>query len=131
MPRSIAMAKKLLSTIPTTAITPSRSTAPSAPVSVTVSSSGNYSISGSGSIAGTGSLTKSGSGMLTLSTPNTYSGGTNVAAGLLLIEPTSSTTSALAKGALSISGSGKVQLASNVSLGSQSANVPSPRPPAT
>ena len=73
-------------------------------------SNGNYTISGTGTIAGTGSLTKSGTGTLTLSTANTYSGGTNVSAGLLLIEPTSPTTSALPTGALSISG-GTVQLA--------------------
>ena len=79
-------------------------------------SSGNYTISGTGSIGGTGSLTKSGIGTVTLSTANTYSGGTNVSAGLLLIEPTSSTTSALPKGALSISG-GEVQLAPNVTQG--------------
>ena len=53
-------------------------------------SAGNYSISGGGSIGGTGSLTKSGTGMLTLSTPNTYSGGTNVTAGLLVIAPNKS-----------------------------------------
>jgi autotransporter-associated beta strand protein len=85
---------------------------------------GNYTITGTGTIGGTGSLTKSGTGILTLATPNTYSGGTNVTAGLLLIEPTSSTTSALPAGALSISGTGIVQLAANVTQGSQSANAP-------
>jgi autotransporter-associated beta strand protein len=86
-------------------------------------SSGNYTISGAGGIGGTGALTKSGSGTLALSTPNTYSGGTNVSGGLLEILPTSSTTSALPKGALSISG-GEVQLAANVTQGSQSSNTP-------
>ena len=98
------------------------------PASMTVNnSSGNYSISGTGSIAGTGSLTKTGTGTLTLSTANTFSGGTNVSAGLILIEPTSSTTSALPKGALVITGGG-VQLATNVTQGSQSANVPTTAP---
>jgi unsaturated chondroitin disaccharide hydrolase len=88
------------------------------PGSVTVNNSlGNYTISGSGTIAGIGSLTKSGTGTLTLSTANTYTGGTIVTAGRLLIEPTSSTTSALPTGALSISGSGIVQLANNVTAG--------------
>jgi autotransporter-associated beta strand protein len=86
-------------------------------------STGNYSISGTGTIGGTGSLTKSGTGTLTLATANSYSGGTNVSAGLLMVEPTSSTTSALPKGSLSITG-GEVQLATNVTQGSQSANVP-------
>jgi autotransporter-associated beta strand protein len=98
------------------------------PASVLVNNSaGNYTISGTGTIGGTGSLTKSGTSTLTLSTANTYSGGTNVTAGLLLIQRTSSTTSALPKGALSISG-GELQLASNVTQGSQSANVPSTAP---
>jgi autotransporter-associated beta strand protein len=56
------------------------------PASVTVdNSSGNYTISGTGSIAGAGSLTKMGTSTLTLSTVNTYSGGTNVSAGSLVI----------------------------------------------
>jgi len=100
-----------------------------APASILVNNSlGNYTISGTGSIGGTGSLTKSGTGTLTLSTANTYSGGTNVNAGVLLIEPTSPTTSALPTGALSISGSGLVQLAANVTAGSQSANPPNTAP---
>jgi autotransporter-associated beta strand protein len=99
------------------------------PASIVVNNSaGNYSITGTGTIGGTGSLTKSGTGTLTLATANSYTGGTNVSAGLILIEPTSSTTSALPKGALSISGTGKVQLATNVSAGSQSANVPTTAP---
>jgi fibronectin-binding autotransporter adhesin len=88
-----------------------------APASVLVNNSlGNYTISGTGTIGGTGSLTKSGTGTLTLSTPNTYSGGTTVTAGKLLIEPTSPTTSALPTGALTVTG-GTVQLADNVTAG--------------
>jgi autotransporter-associated beta strand protein len=95
------------------------------PASVTVNNnSGNYSISGTGTIAGTGSLTKNGVGTLTLSTANTFSGGTNVNAGLLQINPTGPTTSALPAGAVSISGSGTLQLSNNVTLGSQSSNTP-------
>jgi autotransporter-associated beta strand protein len=88
------------------------------PGSVTVNNSaGNYTISGIGTIGGTGSLTKSGTATLTLATANTYSGGTTVTAGKLLIEPTSPTTSALPHGALSITGSGIAQLADNVTAG--------------
>jgi autotransporter-associated beta strand protein len=94
------------------------------PASVTVNSTGNYTISGSGAIDGSGSLTKSGAGTLTLGTANGYTGGTFVTAGKLIIDPTGSTNSALPKGTLSISGSGVVQLASNVTQGSQSSNVP-------
>jgi autotransporter-associated beta strand protein len=87
------------------------------PGSVTVNNTtGNYTISGTGTIGGTGSLTKSGTGTLTLSTANTFTDGTIVSAGRLLIEPTSATTCALPTGALSISG-GTVQLANNVSAG--------------
>jgi prepilin-type processing-associated H-X9-DG protein/prepilin-type N-terminal cleavage/methylation domain-containing protein len=56
------------------------------PGSVIVNNSlGNYTISGGGAIGGTGSLTKAGTGALTLSTVNTYSGGTIVSAGTLVI----------------------------------------------
>ncbi len=47
-------------------------------------SAGNYTVSGSGSIAGSGSLTKMGTGSVTLSTVNTYTGGTIVNAGILI-----------------------------------------------
>ena len=89
------------------------------PASVTVNNSnGNYTISGTGSIGGTTSLTKCGTGTLTLSTANTYSGGTIVNNGVLEIEPTSSKTCALPTGALTISGNGIVQLSNNVTTGS-------------
>ncbi|MGD0769280.1 MAG: autotransporter-associated beta strand repeat-containing protein [Tepidisphaeraceae bacterium] len=82
-------------------------------------SAGNYTISGTGGIAGTGSLAKFGNGTLTLRTANTYSGGTVVYAGTLLIAPTSTPAinSALATGSVSITG-GTLQLAPNVTLGS-------------
>jgi autotransporter-associated beta strand protein len=56
------------------------------PGSVAVNnSSGNYSITGSGSIAGLGSFNKSGSSTLTLSTTNSYTGGTYVNAGKMIV----------------------------------------------
>ena len=74
-----------------------------------------------------GSLTKAGAGTLTLSGPNSYTGGTTVSAGKLLIGQagtnavftgptlsTANTLTALPTGALSISGSGVVQLADGV-----------------
>ena len=68
-----------------------------------------------------------GSGTVTLGGLNTYTGGTSVTSGVLEILPTatpSATTSALAKGAVAISGSGKLALAANVTQGSQSGNAP-------
>jgi autotransporter-associated beta strand protein len=75
-----------------------------------------------------GSLTKVGTGTLTLSGPNTFSGGTAVTAGTLFIAPagsnatfdgsgnleTANTLTALPNGVLSIGGSGTVQLADGV-----------------
>jgi autotransporter-associated beta strand protein len=55
------------------------------PSSVAINnSSGSYVIGGSGSIAGTAAVTKTGSGVATLNTVNTYTGGTNVSAGMLV-----------------------------------------------
>ncbi|MGD0460910.1 MAG: autotransporter-associated beta strand repeat-containing protein [Tepidisphaeraceae bacterium] len=82
------------------------------PHSVTVNNSaGNYTISGTGTIAGTGSLTKMGSDTLTLSTVNTYSGGTIVNAGMLVV----GVHGALPDHSLTITG-GAVQLAANTGL---------------
>jgi autotransporter-associated beta strand protein len=73
------------------------------PGSVTVNnSSGDYTIGGSGTIAGTASLTKSGSRVLTLSTANTYSGGTTVNAGTLVVN--NSTGSATGSGNVTLNG---------------------------
>jgi autotransporter-associated beta strand protein len=85
---------------------------------------GSYSITGTGGIGGTGSLSKSGVGTVTLSTANSYTGGTFVTGGTVVITPTSPTTSALPNGLLAITGTGIVQLASNVTLGSQSGSTP-------
>ncbi len=83
----------------------------------------------SGSVSGTGALVvgpltlpnsegaADGGGTLVLSAANSYSGGTAVSSGKLLIQPTGPSTSALPHGTLGISGSGIVQLADNVSAG--------------
>ncbi|MGD0461182.1 MAG: choice-of-anchor tandem repeat GloVer-containing protein [Tepidisphaeraceae bacterium] len=80
------------------------------PGSVTVNNSaGNYTISGTGSIAGSGSLTKMGSGTLTLSTVNTYTGGTIVNAGTLIV----GTNGALPSNQAVTLAGGNLQLAPN------------------
>jgi autotransporter-associated beta strand protein len=86
------------------------------PGSVTVNNStGSYTISGMGTIGGTGSLSKLGTGTVTISTSNTYSGGTSVSAGKLIEAAASSIPHA---GAVTISGSGTMKLADNISAGS-------------
>jgi autotransporter-associated beta strand protein len=79
------------------------------PYSVAVANnSGNYTISGSGSITGATGLAKSGTDTLTLSTVNTYTGGTIVSAGTLVV----GVHGALPNGALGITG-GTVKLSNN------------------
>jgi autotransporter-associated beta strand protein len=88
---------------------------------VTLAGTGNIggpgNINLAGTVSGVGMFNKIGSGTVSLTAANSYSGGTNVSAGKLLIEPTGPTTSALPTGALSISGGGIVQLADNVTAG--------------
>lgn len=68
----------------------------------------NYTISGTGGIAGSGSLTVTGTGSVVISTVNTYSGGTFVDGGTLVV----ATNGALpANQALSIAAGASVQLA--------------------
>jgi autotransporter-associated beta strand protein len=86
------------------------------PTSVTVNNSlGNYTISGTGTIGGTGALSKSGSSSLTLSMTGTYTGGTNVTAGTLIEAASAAVPHA---SAVSISGSGVMRLADNITAGS-------------
>jgi autotransporter-associated beta strand protein len=82
------------------------------PASVTVNNSnGNYVVSGTGSIAGTTALSKSGTGNLTLDTVNTYTGGTNVSAGTLVV----GVHGALPSGVVNITG-GTLELAPSTGL---------------
>ncbi|TAK96714.1 MAG: hypothetical protein EPO07_14265, partial [Verrucomicrobia bacterium] len=55
------------------------------PGSITVNASNNFTFNSTGSISGTGGLTKQGSGTLTLNGSHSYSGGTTVGAGTLLV----------------------------------------------
>jgi autotransporter-associated beta strand protein len=68
------------------------------PLSTTVDCNGSYTFTGTGGIGGAGSLTKRGPGFLTISTVNTYTGGTTVQAGTLL------TNTNLSNGTLTVTG---------------------------
>jgi autotransporter-associated beta strand protein len=82
------------------------------PGTVTVNNgSGDYTIGGTGGIAGTASLSKSASRTLTLDTVNTYSGGTTVSAGKLIV----GVTGALPDGNVTVTG-GTLQLGTNTGL---------------
>ena len=89
------------------------------PVSLTVNNSAaNYTFSGTGQISGTTSLTKSGTAALIISTANTYTGGTIVNAGTLIVaNPT-----ALGTGGIAIHIGGTLQLQSSFA---QAVTVPS------
>ncbi len=83
------------------------------PHSVTVNNSaGDYTISGGGNIAGTTSLTKTGTRTLTLSTANSYTGGTTVNGGKLVV----AAGGALGNGPIAIGASGDIQLGANTGL---------------
>ena len=67
----------------------------------------NYVVNGSGAIAGTGGLTMNGSGTVTLGTTNTFSGGTTVQNGTLILAAATNTllsTGTVTLGAASTSG---------------------------
>ncbi|MFO1488550.1 MAG: autotransporter-associated beta strand repeat-containing protein [Verrucomicrobiota bacterium] len=55
------------------------------PAAVTLVASKNYTFTGSGAIAGTNALVKSGSGTLTITTTNTYNGGTILSNGTVAL----------------------------------------------
>ena len=73
-----------------------------APMSVSVqnSSGHNYTWSGSGKLTGSMALNKSGEGSLTITTANTYTGGTTISGGVLIAE----NDSALGTGPIMLSG---------------------------
>jgi autotransporter-associated beta strand protein len=77
------------------------------PSSVIVTAAQNYTFGGSGSLGGMMSLLKSGSGQLTVTTSNTYGGGTTVNDGALVVNNTAG----------SATGTGAVTVASAASLG--------------
>ena len=54
------------------------------PASILVSAAKNYTFGGAGALAGAGSLSKSGTGLLTINTTNSHSGGTVIASGTLV-----------------------------------------------
>ena len=81
-----------------------------APASLVVNNSaGNYTISGSGGISGPMSLVKVGSSKLTLNTVNTYTGGTQVNGGTLVV----GVNGALPNGNVSVSSVGNLTLGAN------------------
>jgi autotransporter-associated beta strand protein/T5SS/PEP-CTERM-associated repeat protein len=71
------------------------------PSSVSVSGATNHTFSGAGAITGTGSVTKSGTGTLTVNTANSYSGGTTISAGKVVV----GNTAAFGSGAVALGGS--------------------------
>ncbi|MBQ4613616.1 MAG: autotransporter-associated beta strand repeat-containing protein, partial [Akkermansia sp.] len=79
------------------------------PKAVTVSHAGGTVLfSGGGSITGAASLTKTGAGTLDISTANTYTGGTTIAAGTLIAR----SSSALGTGGVTMTG-GELDMANN------------------
>ncbi|MGN6369888.1 MAG: autotransporter-associated beta strand repeat-containing protein [Phycisphaerae bacterium] len=82
-------------------------TGSNAPAAVTVNNSqGNYVFSGTGAISGATTLTKSGSSSLTIGNANTYTGGTIVSGGTVIVAD----SAALGSGSLTIHNGGTVQL---------------------
>ena len=72
------------------------------PTAMSVNSSTDYLFTGSGNIGGSTSLVKDGSGVLTLATANSYSGGTTLNAGTLNVN----NAAALGSGTVTIAGGG-------------------------
>ncbi len=81
------------------------------PMEMTVNNSaGNYVFTGSGSIIGTTGITKSGTGSLTLATANTFTGGTVVNGGTVIV----ANAAALGTGSVTIHAGGTVRLQGNL-----------------
>jgi autotransporter-associated beta strand protein len=81
-----------------------------APASATVdTTANNYTLSGAGQIGGSASLTKIGTGVLTVSTANSYTGGTTVSNGVLRLGANNAIPST-GSGALAVASPGSVDL---------------------
>jgi autotransporter-associated beta strand protein len=72
------------------------------PASVTVGANQNYTFAGSGSLGGTMSLAKSGAGILTVTTSNTFTGGTFIQGGTIVMGNASANSYALGTGAVTL-----------------------------
>jgi autotransporter-associated beta strand protein len=80
-----------------------------APTAVTFNNSAvNYSLTGTGGIAGVAGVTKSGTGTLSISSPNTYTGGTVISGGTIAISDDASLGDVT--GNLTYSGNGTLRL---------------------
>jgi autotransporter-associated beta strand protein len=95
------------------------------PTSVLFNASGNYNVSGSGvGIAGPGSVTLTGTGTVTMNATNTYTGGTNVSAGTLVIAGANAFPNNGSNGtALTVGSSGVFQIAAHTAGGTSTVPV--------
>jgi len=80
------------------------------PASVTVAAGQNYNFAGSGLLAGAMSLAKSGAGVLTISTSNTFSGGTFVDGGTLTMGNGTANSCGLGTGAVTLNDGTRLNL---------------------
>lgn len=102
---------------PTTTVTISGNVAPAA---VNVNATASYTFAGSGSIIGGTGINKSGTGMLTVSTANTYSGITSITNGVLQVNNASALGSSA--GDTEVSGTGTLDV-NNFTLGAESVQI--------
>ena len=94
------------------------------PASVTLASANNYTFvsTNGGGIGGTAGLTKTGSGTLTLSTSNTYSGGSSFSDGMVIL---SNANALPTSGTLAMTNNMLVLAAANIARGSITVGGPS------
>jgi autotransporter-associated beta strand protein len=91
---------------------------PLTPNSVTFNNSANnYNLSGTGSITGATSLFKNGTGTVTISNANSYSGATQINAGMISISAANNIGDGSATNTIGIQGGGVLQSTANVDLG--------------
>ena len=84
-----------------------------APASVTVAANQNYSFAGSGALGGAMSLAKSGAGILTISTSNTFNGGTFIQSGTVTMGNTIANSYGLGTGAVTMNDGTRLNLFDN------------------